>query len=436
MYQRFRIHGKGTVQKRSKDTYRIRFNLGWDHVSKKYRYAPWRTIYGSESDARKALDEYRREIEGGLRVDLQNTTFGEYASAFFSKRENSCTFARGTLENDRCMMKKLDVYLGDVRIVDIDSTMLIAVVARMRNVDHLGKKITHDLVAKIKKIIRCAMADGIVLRDPCYELKAPKVPRPRRNSLRDYEAARLLQILDASRLDRNIIAVYMGLATGMRRGEVLALTWDDVDFYGGAIRVAYSLDRWKMCKEPKSDAGDRNISIDAHTLSRLRDWKAIQAKALSEHGISQRDSTPVCANGTGGFCEATCFYNWFTNFCVDNGFSDFVDENGDVLPKRRFDAEGILVDEHGRRYSRTNRKPKVKKQYRGLKFHELRHTQATLLIANGVDIKTVQDRLGHAKASTTLDFYAHSDSKRDRQAAQLFGDILSAEHSEEQIASL
>jgi integrase len=191
-----------------------------------------------------------------------------------------------------------------------------------------------------------------------------------------------------------------------------------------------------MRKETKSEAGDRNISIDAHTLSILREWKVIQAKALASRGVSQKNSTPVCANGIGGFCETTCFYNWFTNFCVDNGFGDFVDENGDVLPKRRFVAEGVLVDENGRRYSRTNKKPKVKKKYKGLKFHELRHTQATLLIANGVDIKTVQDRLGHAKASTTLDFYAHSDSKRDRQAAQLFGNIIGAECSERQIASL
>jgi site-specific recombinase XerC len=235
MYQKFRIHGKGTIQSRGKDKHRIRFNLGWDHVSKKYQYAPWRTIYGSESDAREALDEYRGEIEGGLRVDLQNTTFGEYARSFFSKREMSCDFARGTIGNDRGMAKKLDAYLGDIRIVDIEATTLIAVVSKMRNEDHLGKKITHDLVAKIKKIIRCAMADGIILRDPCYELKTPKVPRARRKSLKGYEAARLLQILNALHLDRNIVAIYIGLATGMRKGEVLGLTWDDVDFYEGII---------------------------------------------------------------------------------------------------------------------------------------------------------------------------------------------------------
>ncbi|MDR3052412.1 MAG: tyrosine-type recombinase/integrase [Coriobacteriales bacterium] len=86
-------------------------------------------------------------------------------------------------------------------------------------------------------------------------------------------------------------------------------------------------------------------------------------------------------------------------------------------------------------YSRSNKQVKVKKHYVGLKFHELRHTQATLLIANGVDVKTVQERLGHARASTTLDFYAHADEERDRQAASLFSDILSSEHHERKVVN-
>lgn len=62
--------------------------------------------------------------------------------------------------------------------------------------------------------------------------------------------------------------------------------------------------------------------------------------------------------------------------------------------------------------------------FASLKFHELRHTQATQLLANGVDVKTVQTRLGHANASITLNWYAHSVPENDRRAAQIIGDLF------------
>ena len=71
-----------------------------------------------------------------------------------------------------------------------------------------------------------------------------------------------------------------------------------------------------------------------------------------------------------------------------------------------------------------NKKPRVRKHYVGLKFHELRHTQATLLLANGIPVKTVQERLGHAKASTTLDIYGHALPEQDRDAATLISNLL------------
>ena len=76
-----------------------------------------------------------------------------------------------------------------------------------------------------------------------------------------------------------------------------------------------------------------------------------------------------------------------------------------------------------------NKKQKQHVHYEGLKFHELRHTQATLLLASGEDIKTVQARLGHAKASTTLDMYAHAMPEKDKEAAQIIGNLLSGKQT-------
>ena len=109
---------------------------------------------------------------------------------------------------------------------------------------------------------------------------------------------------------------------------------------------------------------------------------------------------------------------------MDNDFGHYVDDEGNVLPKSQLNENGHRVDENGKPYSHSNKRKKVKRHYKGLKYHELRHTHATLLIGNGVDIKTAQNRLGHAKASLTLDFYAHPEGERDKAATEMLGNLL------------
>jgi integrase len=262
------------------------------------------------------------------------------------------------------------------------------------------------------------------LYDPTLKLKTPPPAKPKRNSLKQKEAARLHAVLNSLPLNRNTLAVYIGLATGMRRGEVLALRWQNVDFDDMAINVTGSLNSKGNLKEPKTKAGYRKITLDNDTIDLLKKWKTSQAQALLKLGIGQADDTPVCSNRRGKFCYPNRFYRWFQNFCVDNGFAVFVDKDGVVLPRVRLNAKGHPVDAKGRCYTRGHKKPKPQQFYRGLKFHELRHTQATLLIASGIDIKTVQDRLGHACAAMTLDFYAHPVEARDREATEVFNNLL------------
>ena len=99
------------------------------------------------------------------------------------------------------------------------------------------------------------------------------------------------------------------------------------------------------------------------------------------------------------------FSRWFRGFCVEKGFGAY----GEQEP---------VIDAAGRKRIR-------KAKYEGLNFHELRHTQATLLIGSGADIKTVQTRLGHSSAQLTMNIYAHAIEANDRDAADAIGDILS-----------
>ena len=116
--------------------------------------------------------------------------------------------------------------------------------------------------------------------------------------------------------------------------------------------------------------------------SHLAMWKERQAGELAKIGVKQTGKTPVCCSDTGSWYRIDTFDNWWRAWRKEHGFE-------------------------------------------GLKFHELRHTQATQLLANGVDVKTVQARLGHASASITLGWYAHAIPEKDHEAADLLGAILS-----------
>lgn len=159
----------------------------------------------------------------------------------------------------------------------------------------------------------------------------------------------------------------------MRRGEVFAVTWENVDLDRRTIRVCQSITYQRKVKTPKTQAGIRTLAM----------WKARQATELARIGVKQTERTPVCCSDTGGWYRIDNFERWW----------------------------GAWRKEHG---------------FEGLKFHELRHTQATQLLANGVDVKTVQTRLGHANASITLGWYAHAIPEKDHEAADLLGNLLTS----------
>lgn len=232
----------------------------------------------------------------------------------------------------------------------------------------------------IHRILSSALARAVeqqlIARNPCdaFKKRLPKVERRELTTLTAEQSARLL---DAIRSNRVYWPVLLALATGMRRGEILALRWRNVDLDQGTIRVVESLEQTKAgmrFKAPKTEK-TRAITLPTFAVEELRRFRHDQAERLLKLGIRQSGDCLVCGR-----------------------------EDGEpMLPTS-------LTHEFAKVSGRVKDAPRVR-------FHDLRHSHATQLLLAGVHPKVAQERLGHASITSTLDLYSHVTATMQEDAA-------------------
>jgi integrase len=230
---------------------------------------------------------------------------------------------------------------------------------------------SHKLVAKgLEEAVR----HGLVVKNVCRFTRPPKLVHEEMKILTAEQVAGLPALLSGHPL---AAATLVALFTGMRRGEILALPWGNVDLDGKLIRVRVSLEETQAglrIKPPKSKAGVRNITLPHILVETLR----AQRQRLLEQRLQL---------GLGKL-----------------GDDDLVFPRFDGSPQQpnAFSAEwSRLAAEHGL----------------GITFHGLRHVHASQLIDAGVDVVTIAKRLGHSSPATTLNVYAHLYRRDDGRAS-------------------
>lgn len=376
-----------------------------------------RIVNGTKADARRVRDELRMQHDQGLQFEQSKLTFSEMARLWTSSRYATGFASETTIRLDAQRLRHVETLIGNMPLQSITVPILESAFAKVREERNLSNTTMHELHGIVKRVFAKAVDYDFILRNPCDKIKAPRKSDPDRKSLQIEDAAKLMAFVDEyqqelldsfsekeERQDKrgntqtrtyinglvklsSIMAVRIAFATGMRRGEILGLMWKDISFGDVCeISIKRSYTPALKLKEPKTKSCYHTIAIDRNTAAHLRAWKQLQPECLDTLGeaLCQTENTPVCCSNTGDLYDPTNFYSWWDGFRKQAGF-----------PK--------------------------------LRFHELRHTQATQLLANGVDMKTVQTRLGHANASITLNWYAHAIPENDRKAAELIGDLFSGD---------
>ncbi|MET0642470.1 MAG: site-specific integrase [Jiangellaceae bacterium] len=233
------------------------------------------------------------------------------------------------------------------------------------------------------------MTRGLLAGNPAAHVHVPD-PRKRPSGsrrARSWNPAELSEFLEATTTNRHAMLFRLTAATGMRRGEVLGLRWDDIHFDTGRIEVTQALISigYRLEFSPlKTRTSRRNITVDPATMAMLANWRGTQeaelrdAGAVNEHGLV------------------------------------FVRPNGQPLHPHTVSQA----------FERAQRPVGVTE----IRFHDLRHTHASLLLRDRVPIKVVSERLGHSNPAFTMTTYQHVLPGMQDDAAATFGQLL-ADHS-------
>lgn len=217
--------------------------------------------------------------------------------------------------------------------------------------------------------------------------------------------------------------VYFTLAIygQLRRGEECGLTWRDIDLNKHTVSINKALASVKegqFVKDPKTSAGIRNIVIPSDCIALLRQWKKEQRTLCLEMGTAWKGHRDAIENGkqTDSFEDNTVFIQ------LDNGLPLHLSTPGHKFAEIIELYNTACENEAEQMNNETEKRRKLADKLPKIRLHDLRHTGATLLLAKNTDIETVSRRLGHSKASVTLDIYGHALPENDKQAS----DVLEA----------
>jgi integrase len=284
------------------------------------------------------------------------------------------TRARITTERYAGILRKhILPELGRIELQKLDGTAIDAFYASRRKLG-LAALTMHNIHSLLTLILASAVKAKRLVRSPIADVET-KPKAKRRDKIEVLDEAELADLLDSFRGHWLYMPTLLAATTGLRRGEVLDLRWQDIDFRKGTLQVTQAVElvaRKLSVKPPKTARSARTIKLPKPVLSELERHRKEQIEQRLKVGVGGR-SDLVFTTPLGEMLRPSCFGEAFANKAAA------------VKP---------------------------------VTFHCLRHTHATQLLRNGVPVRIVSARLGHAKPSITLEIYCHLLGGEDNDAAR------------------
>jgi len=367
----------GHIRRRGERSWELKFDLGTDPLSGRRKTA-YHSFKGTKREAEMELVRLKAGADRGEYIDPSKLTLAGFLDRW--EAWAATQVSAKTLERYRQLAAHhIRPHIGGAPIQKLKTVNFAQLYGRLQKAKPEGAGLAPRTVGHVHRLLHRVLGHAvkweIIASNPVAAAEPPRVQRTEIEILSPDQIKVVLRTLRGRRLYGVALT---GLATGMRRGEIVALRWGDVDLDAGKIRVERSLEQTNAglaFKEPKTKAGRRTVSIPSSVVTELRDhWREQQKQRLAL-GMGKART------------EDLVFPRW---------------DGGPWPPDRLSSTWAKTVS--------TLKLPKVT-------FHALRHTHASQLIAAGLDVVTVSRRIGHSNPTVTLTVYAHLFGNTDERAA-------------------
>ena len=390
----------GSIEKRGKNSYRLTVSEGFDLNGKPMIHR--KTVHGTKKDVEVELAKFVTEVQNGLIIDGKSLKFSEFTEIwkrdYGSKELAPSTYKRYC----RILETRLLPYFGHFYINKIRPTdimkfydLLEKDTQLVRKKGNNGSKTKKPLSGKTilehhrlsRAMLHKAVYWQLIVTNPAERVQPPKARKPKRRSYDDEQTKILLENLELlpNEDTKYKVAIILTVFTGVRLGELMGLEWQDVDFKNGIISInrssQYLADMGVFTKVPKTESSIREIAIPEFIISLLEEYNLWYEEQKSIYGELWTNSDRLFVQADGKPMHPSTISKWFVKYVGQIG-----------LPV--------------------------------INFHGLRHTNASLLVAQNIDIAVISARLGHAQISTTLDFYVHPLLSHNRKAGYALENLL------------
>ena len=390
----------GSIEKRGKNSYRLSCLAGYNLQGKPIKKT--KTVHGTKKEAEIELAKFVADVQNGMVIEGKSLRFSEFTEIwkrdYGSKELAPSTYKRYC----RMLETRLLPYFGHFYVNKIKPTdimqfydLLSKDTQLVRKKDNDGNKTLKPLSGKtilehhrlLRAMLHKAVYWQVIVSNPAERVQPPKAKKPKRKYYDDDQCKILLENLE--QLDEEQIkyktAIILTVFTGVRLGELMGLEWNDIDFRNGIVSInrssQYLADTGVFTKVPKTESSIREVAIPDFVISLLEEYKLWYEEQKSLYGELWIDSNRLFVQADGKPMHPSTISKWFVKFIGQIG-----------LPV--------------------------------INFHGLRHTNATLLIAQNIDVAVVAARLGHAQITTTFNFYVHPIIAHNKKAGFALENLL------------
>ncbi len=354
---------RGCISKRKNGTYAYTIEMG-RHPETGKRRQKMKAGFVSRKEAETALADALSELGRGSYLEPTKKTVQEYFTEFLAAKRSR--LRPGTVKTYKWLINYHVIpKLGQIPLAKLTPQHLVALYDKLRVENNLSPQTVNHVHKVIHDGLATAMRHELIHRNVAALVQPPKVPKTKMNVWTD---AQLVQFLDYAKPYRYYMIILLAATCGLRRGEAIALRWEDVDLKAGTITINQSYtrgERGHIFQEPKTKAGIRTIALPQITIDALKRQKVLLAQDKLAAGPKYTDHGLVSQTKVG--CPVNPYY-------FEVRWLDLLRKSG--LPK--------------------------------IRFHDLRHTHASLLLKQNVHPKIVSERLGHSSVGITLDRYSHT----------------------------